>query len=141
MEKRGGVIKTIKKENPYVQIPNSIFTDDRLSFKAKGLLGYLLSKPNDWQTKTEDLYKQSTEGYFSIRSGVGELLLTGYMELKSVFGEEPGSFSGRYYVVMEEPLFKKGFRKLENKNKLYKEDEEIVPNNPLASTKHSKSSS
>ena len=41
-----GVIKVFKKEDPYVRIYNSVFTDNRISFKAKGILGYLLSKPN-----------------------------------------------------------------------------------------------
>jgi len=135
MKQAGGIIKTVKKEDPYVRIFNSVFTDNRMSFKAKGILGYLLSKPNNWETNIKDLYRNSVEGYGSIRSGITELQITGYMELKNVWDENQKAFTGRFYIVREEPLLKTGFRMLENKNKSFSESETILEINPLGDKK------
>ena len=43
------IIKIKKRVNPYTMIDSSIFTDNKLSWKAKGLLGYFLSRPDDWK--------------------------------------------------------------------------------------------
>jgi hypothetical protein len=32
-------------------VPNAILLDDRLSIEAKGVLGYLLSRPRSWQVR------------------------------------------------------------------------------------------
>ena len=34
-------------------IPNAIFRNDRLSIEAKGVLGYLLSRPHNWQVRLD----------------------------------------------------------------------------------------
>lgn len=130
-----GIIRTVKKEDPYVRIFNSVFSDDRISYKAKGILAYLLSKPNNWETKISDLYLNSIEGYDSIRSGISELILSGYMELKNILDNETGKFTGRYYVVREIPLFASGYRLLENKNKSFSESEIITKDNPFGNRK------
>lgn len=67
------------RENPYVMIDKEIFQDRALSWKAKGLLGYLLSRPDDWIVRMTDLAKQSTDGMASVRTAVKELEDAGYM--------------------------------------------------------------
>lgn len=135
MKNKSGIIKTVKKSDPYVRIFNSVLHDNRMSFKAKGILAYLLSKPNDWETNIDDLYKHSVEGFSSIRSGIAELLLTGYMELNNIRDEESRRFTGRFYVVREEPLITQGFRMIENKNKAFSVTETILAENPLGNRK------
>ena len=39
------VIRVRKRPNNFVMIDKTFLEDDRLSFKAKGILAYLLSKP------------------------------------------------------------------------------------------------
>lgn len=114
----------VRKTRQYVSISNSVLCDARLSWKAKGILCYLLSKPDNWIARIEDLYNQSTDGYNAVRSGINDLLLTGYMELRNE-KDVGGQFTGRYYIVYEEPLFKKGYRLKENKSKLYRDDEPL----------------
>lgn len=96
------IIKIKKRVNPYTMIDSSIFTDDRLSWKAKGLLGYFLSRPDDWKINIKDLYKQSTDGYDSIKSGLKDLKENGYLE------HVPVKFNGKIvsweYVVHEVPI-------------------------------------
>lgn len=126
-QKFGGVIKTLKKERDFVMLQNSLFTDKRISFKAKGILAYLLSKPNNWETRVSDVVNQSTEGMLAVRSGITELILAGYMELNSVIVD--GKFVGRFYLVREEPFFTTGFRRYENRNKAYRPEEELLDPN------------
>lgn len=111
-------------------VPNEILNDERLSWKAKGLLSYLLSKPDNWEARIEDLYNKSTDGYTSLRSGIEDLIICGYMELKNVYNEKDGKFTGRYYEFNEIPLFKDKFRMLENKNKNFKDDEILLSKDP-----------
>ncbi len=42
------IVRVNKRSNPYVVIDKTALNDDRLSWKAKGVLCYLLSLPDDW---------------------------------------------------------------------------------------------
>jgi len=66
-------------ETDFVQIKNEMFADKRLSFKAKGILGYLLSKPNGWKVINKDLQNHAKDGRESIETGIQELRKTGYL--------------------------------------------------------------
>lgn len=58
---------------------SDFFNDKTLSWKAKGLLFYLLNKPDDWKTTRSNLLKQSKDGGTSINSGILELMRAGYI--------------------------------------------------------------
>lgn len=90
-----------KRVNPFVQIDKNILSDKQLSWKAKGILVYLLSKPDDWVTYLTDIENQSTDGRDSVSSGVKELLSAGYLERKQL--REKGRFKGWEYSVYECP--------------------------------------
>lgn len=53
--------------------------DNNLSFKAKGILAYLLSKPDNWRCVPKDLATNSCDGQKAIYSGLKELRSEGYM--------------------------------------------------------------
>jgi hypothetical protein len=118
-----------QKKN-FTMVSNEILNDNRLSWKAKGILSYLLSKPDGWEAQIEDLYKKASDGYSSLRSGIDDLILCGYMELKNVYNEKEGKFTGRYYEFNEVPLFSNKFRMLDNKNRNYKKDEILLDEDP-----------
>lgn len=63
-------------------IHKSVFEDTRLSWKAKGLMGYLLSRPDDWRIIVDDLVNRSKDGVDAVRSGLKELEALGYVETK-----------------------------------------------------------
>jgi hypothetical protein len=78
---QNGIIRVQKdKSNPYVMMNKGFLNDERLSFKAKGILAYLLSKPDNWQVRVSDLVKHSPEGRTAIYSGLNELKEFGYLE-------------------------------------------------------------
>jgi len=57
-------------------------TDDRITFKAKGLLAYLLSLDDSFDshaTSIKTIMKSSRESDSAIRSGVAELVEAGYL--------------------------------------------------------------
>jgi len=96
------IIKVIKRESGYVQISNDVLSDKRLTWKAKGILVYLLSKPTNWKVQVTDLVKQSTDGEHAVRNGLKELRELGYANLRKVT-DPKGQVSEWEYTIMEVP--------------------------------------
>lgn len=92
------------KDNPYVIINKSFLEDNRLSYKAKGILAYLLSKPDDWKVYIKDIINSGKDGKDSVRSGIMELEKYGYI-VKSQIRTVDGKFNGYDYDVYEIPIF------------------------------------
>ena len=101
------IIRTVKKSQ-YVTINNSVFTDKRLSWKAKGIMGYLLSRPDDWKVIVGDLIKQSKDGKDAVYTGLKELKKYGYVEQRTIRREDGKKSILRWeYIVYEEPIQKR----------------------------------
>lgn len=88
------------KNNPYVMVNKGWVNDSRLSYKAKGVMLYLLSKPDDWQVYSVDIEKHGTDGRDSIRSAIKELMEIGYVQRKRI-RDEKGMLRAVEYVVSE----------------------------------------
>lgn len=88
----------------YSIIPNIGLIDPNLSAKAKGLLAYMLTLPNDWRFHQEELEKHFTDGTKSIRTALNELITQGYVVKKSL-RDENGKFSGTDWIVYDNPTF------------------------------------
>lgn len=69
----------VKKDAKYFAASNEPFNDERLSWETRGLMGYLLSKPNDWTVRFEDLVKKGPAGAYKVRKMLKELRKYGYM--------------------------------------------------------------
>lgn len=73
-------IRTEKnRNNPYVMINKIALEDETLSWKAKGIWCYLMSKPDGWKCQVEDLKKHAKDGTDSVKAGLRELREHGYM--------------------------------------------------------------
>ena len=68
------------KRERFVRILNATAQDERISFRARGLLAYVLSKPKDWRHNAANLAAQSTEGVDTIQSAFRELAALGYLK-------------------------------------------------------------
>jgi len=88
------------QENNFAIIPNNLLGDENLSWKAKGVLSYLLSLPTDWKIYTEEIAKHSTDGIDSLNSAIRELINLGYIERVQLKGEK-GRFGGYEYSVYQ----------------------------------------
>ena len=77
-------------------IDNRPLRDDRLSWKARGLLAYLLSQPHDWKINAKHLASIGPDGPRAIQSGLKELAAIGYAKL-----ETGGRSGGRNWLIYE----------------------------------------
>lgn len=81
------IIKIIKRDPGYAQISNALLNDSRMSWKAKGILAYLLSKPNNWKVQVGDLINRSPDGEHAVRSALNELIELGYARRDRIVDE------------------------------------------------------
>lgn len=92
------------KENPYYIKNRAAVSDKRLSFKAKGIHDYLMSKPDNWTVNESELESAATDGLSAVKSGVQELLQYGYMSRVKVDQDpDTGRFGGYETHVYETP--------------------------------------
>jgi hypothetical protein len=96
----GRIIKA-KSKNNFTIIPNEPLQRSDISWKAKGLLCYLLSLPESWVLYKTELQNHSTDGRDSTTTGFDELVNIGYIEVEEV--REKGRFKGFNYLVHSEP--------------------------------------
>jgi len=94
------------RSNPYVMINKGFLEDPSLSAKAKGILAYLLSRPDNWQTRTEQLIAVMREGREAIMSGLRELEKNGYFERTPARDSVTGRITSWVKNVYENPVLK-----------------------------------
>lgn len=76
--------------------------DNHLSWKAKGIHTYLITRPPDWQLNYQDLYNRATDGKASVQSGIDELKQYGYLKIIS-HRDEQNKITSWEWVVTEDP--------------------------------------
>jgi hypothetical protein len=74
----------LPKVGHYVRIDNDLFRDRVLSWEARGLMGYLLSKPDNWKIRMHDLLAHGPAGEFKLRRMLKELQRAGYMSRRRI---------------------------------------------------------
>lgn len=72
------IVRT-KRDRNYSVVSNAIVENPRLSFAAKGLLVYLLSRPDNWSVSYRQLAKTGTDGAHTVRRLLIELESEGYL--------------------------------------------------------------
>src|SRR5438034_7167269 len=95
-------IEVRKRTHPFAMIDARPLNDPRISWKAKGLHAYLMSKPKDWHVIFADLVKHATDRAYSVRTALNELLGLGYAKLQPL-KDERGLFCGSCWTVYEWP--------------------------------------
>lgn len=92
------IVRVKRHENNFVMIDNRPLCDVRLSWKARGLLAYLLSRPNNWKVNSNHLSSISTDGPLAVQTGLKELQQAGYAKL-----DTGGKGGGRSWTIYEHP--------------------------------------
>jgi hypothetical protein len=82
-----GIIR-VKKDKGFFAVSNTPFNDKELSWEARGIMGYLLSKPDEWQIRFYDLVNQGPAGEHKIRRVLKELEKQGYMDRQRIQTDE-----------------------------------------------------
>ena len=93
----------IEKNNNYTVMSNYHLRDKNLSYKAKGLLSFMLSLPDNWDYSLAGLCSISKESRDGIRSILKELQEYHYVEIEKVRGDK-GYFEYNY-LIYEIPHF------------------------------------
>lgn len=94
------IIRAQKNTN-YTVINNTVLEDQRLSWRARGIAAYLLSKPDNWRIDHKHLWKAGKEGRDAVLTALKELEEAGYLH-RVRRQDEDGKFSTEV-VLYEEP--------------------------------------
>jgi hypothetical protein len=92
----------LAKRDSYKIISTATLSDARMSWKARGLLCYLLGRPDDWSVSVEQLANHGPDGVSATRSAIAELVELGYMVRQDVRNPD-GTMARRDYIVREHP--------------------------------------
>lgn len=93
-------IRRTKRTGNFTTVRNEYLQDVNLSWKAKGLITYIMSLPPDWQLNLSDLKKRSKDGRDATAAGLRELITNGYCQRCKVRGDG-GTFVGCDYEVSD----------------------------------------
>jgi len=96
-------IRKCTKSRLYTKISNAALQDDRLSFRARGLIAYILSLPDTWTLCMEHLYTVSPQGRDSIQSAISELKECGYMQHTIIRDAATGRVKGHEWIAYDDP--------------------------------------
>lgn len=105
------IIRAARKSQFYV-LPTPTIEDDRLSWDARGMLVYLLSKQDNWTVQIKDLINRTknaigkSSGRDKVYSILKELQMAGYIVRR--FNRQGGVFQSVSYEVSEIPDLEAG---------------------------------
>lgn len=96
-----------RPDTRFYTLNKDISEDTRLSWAARGMLIFLLGKPDNWTVSVAHLIKQTADSARpasrdAVRNIIAELVAAGYMSTDTARAEN-GKFRGMDYVVSESP--------------------------------------
>jgi len=87
-------------ESQFTQIHNAWIRDPNISYKAKGLLTYLLSHEVGYTITIGQIIRESGDGKQAVRSALEELIKAGYLETQRTT-DERGYNAGLAYFIKD----------------------------------------
>lgn len=98
-------IVRINKTDRYTVMSNYHFWEKKMSLKAKGMLSFMLSLPDDWVYSIRGLVSLCKENELAIKNILKELQQFGYLEVKKLLPnkEENRTRIEYVYTVYEKP--------------------------------------
>ena len=94
------IIRSNKRK--WTTVDNAWVKDPTLSAKAKGVLLYILSLPDDWDLRIGELVTHFTDGIDGVRSAIKELSMHRYID-GNQRRDETGKVTGWDYTIFENP--------------------------------------
>ena len=113
-------------------VTNDLLECKSLSWKAKGLYIYMLSRPTNWKFNQRDLINRSVDGGSSVQSATGELQRLGLLKISKIV--KLGKFRGYLWELLpylenpctEKPCTENRPNNNTNKNNTKKKEREKV---------------
>jgi len=90
-----------ERKNKFTVVSNAALEDSRLSFRAKGILVFILSKPDKWQVSERHLAEQGPDGRSAVASALTELEQAGYLR-RTRTRQQDGTFAWES-MIFDEP--------------------------------------
>lgn len=95
--------KRHRKSN-FTQVQNEFLEDNRLSWKAKGVLIYLLSRPEEgWTVNQQDIINRSKDSGTAVKSALKELKALKYLYIIKA-KDYKGKFNGSMWIYDDIPF-------------------------------------
>ena len=91
------IIRAERPSSKFAIIRNEVLQDERLSFRARGVLASILSRPDNWRCSAWDLATEGREGRRAILTALTELEDHGYL-VRVKKQDEGGKWSTATYV-------------------------------------------
>lgn len=91
------IVRAPRPTSHFTQVRNDVARDRRISYKARGLLLAMLSYPDYWRFRIDDLVKGSPDGRHAVTSGLRELEDAGYLKRRK-YRLPDGTFASRLIV-------------------------------------------
>ncbi|WP_128380292.1 hypothetical protein [Streptomyces cavernae] len=88
----------------FTQIANGLFRDNRLSYKAKGIFGYISTHQDGWQVTVAGLVRSGPDGRDAVRTGLKELETHGYL-IRERLRRTNGTLGEIVYSITDHPTF------------------------------------
>lgn len=88
------IIHPAKRDYPFTVVPNNVLRDANLSLKAKGLLALVLSYPDNWPFRLDQITEHSVDSVHTHRAALKELEASGYARM-----------NGKEWVVSATPIY------------------------------------
>ncbi|MEU6284917.1 hypothetical protein [Streptomyces sp. NPDC047028] len=97
-----GIRRGVMATDHFTQIANALFRDSGLSFKAKGIFGYVSTHRNGWQVTVTDLVRLGPDGREAVRTGLQELEARGYL-IRERLRRPDGTLGEIVYCITDRP--------------------------------------
>ncbi|OIJ88175.1 hypothetical protein BIV25_37375 [Streptomyces sp. MUSC 14] len=97
-----GIRRGVMAADQFTQIANGLFRDARLSFKAKGLFGYISTHATGWQVTVADLMRAGPDGRDAVRAALSELQRHGYL-IREQLRHDNGTLGEIVYSITDRP--------------------------------------
>ncbi|MEU0047290.1 hypothetical protein [Streptomyces werraensis] len=95
----GGVRRGVMAADQFTQIANGLFRDGRLSFKAKGIFGYVSTHRDGWQVTVSELVRRGREGIDAVTTGLKELEKYGFLFRERLRNPDGTLGAAAYYIT------------------------------------------
>lgn len=107
----------VEKIKNYTIMSNHHLQNKNLSLKAKGLLSYMLSLPEDWDYSLAGLVANCKESKTSLTTALKELKKNGYLIIEKMYPNQTPSKRIEYvYNIFEEPHLEPSIHKQDMEN-------------------------
>ncbi|RRR76720.1 hypothetical protein EHS43_30035 [Streptomyces sp. RP5T] len=97
-----GIRRGVMAGDQFTQVANGLFRDSRLSFRAKGIFGYVSTHANGWQVTVDGLVRLGPDGREAVRTGLKELEACGYL-IRERLRRPDGTLGEVVYCITDRP--------------------------------------